>query len=107
MGLMETFVAAGDLHGDRQDAQAVSAFKKFVKEFDPKLRIFLGDIWDFRAIREGASKTEKFHSMEADFKAGMEFLEWYKPAVITLGNHDQRLWDLGGEGRRQEIRPAD
>jgi hypothetical protein len=94
MGLMETFVAVGDLHGDRQDVQAVSAFKKFVKAFRPENRIFLGDIWDFRAIREGASKTEKFHSMEEDFRAGMKFLEWYKPTVITLGNHDQRLWDL-------------
>lgn len=94
MGLMETFVAAGDLHGDRQDITAVRAFKKFVKEFDPKKRIFLGDIWDFRAIREGAKKDEKRHSMQADFDAGMEFLKWYKPNVITLGNHDQRLWDL-------------
>lgn len=92
--VMETFVAVGDLHGDRQDENAVHAFKKFVKEFDPKYRIFLGDIWDFRAIREGATKTEKFHSMEEDFQAGMEFIEWFKPTVILLGNHDQRLWDL-------------
>jgi hypothetical protein len=91
---METFVAAGDLHGDRQDERAVSGFKKFVDVFDPVWRIFLGDIFDFRAIREGAKKDEKRHSMEADFQAGMKFLKWYQPNVITLGNHDIRLWDL-------------
>lgn len=91
---MESFVSASDLHGDRQDEDAVKLFKAFVKDFKPKKRLFLGDVWDFRAIREGASKDEKRHSMREDFYAGLAFLEWYKPHVITLGNHDQRLWDL-------------
>lgn len=91
---MESFVSASDLHGDRQDEGAVDLFKSFVRDFKPEVRIFTGDIWDFRAIREGAKKDEKQHSMRADFYAGMKFLEWYKPNVITLGNHDQRLWDL-------------
>jgi hypothetical protein len=91
---MESFSSASDLHGDRQDAGAVKAFKAFVADYKPKVRVFTGDIWDFRAIREGASKDEKRHSMRADFYAGMKFLEWYRPHVITLGNHDQRLWDL-------------
>lgn len=88
------FVSATDLHGDRSDPKAVKLFKRFVEDFRPKLRIFMGDIWDFRAIREGASKAEKMHSMRADFYAGMKFLEWYEPHVITLGNHDARLFDL-------------
>lgn len=91
---MEGFVAAADLHGDRQDEAAVSTFLRFVKDFKPKHRWFLGDIFDFRAIRMGADKEEKMHSMEADFQAGIEFLEVYRPNVITLGNHDQRLFDL-------------
>lgn len=93
MGL-ETFVSATDLHGDRQDGGAVAGFKKFVTEFKPKWRIFMGDIWDFRAIREGASKEEKRHSLRKDFDAGMDFLKWYRPNVITLGNHDARVFDL-------------
>lgn len=90
---MESFVAASDLHGDRQDKLAVKAFKLFVEEYKPRLRFFLGDIFDLRAIRTGADREERQHSMLEDFDAGMEFLEWYRPQVITLGNHDQRLWD--------------
>lgn len=91
---MQSFVSATDLHGDRRDLTAVRAFKKFVEDFQPKFRVFKGDLWDMRAIREGASKSEKLHSLERDYRAGMEFIEWYKPNVITLGNHDVRLYDL-------------
>lgn len=99
---VETFVAASDLHGDRADKTAVKALKHFVTDFNPKHRWFLGDLWDFRAIRIGADQDDKRHSMKADFKAGMEFLDWYRPSVITLGNHDQRLWDtVEKEGLRR------
>ncbi len=91
---MERFVAVSDLHGDRQDDAAVKAFKTMVDDFRPTVRIFMGDIWDLRAIRVGADKEEKMHSMKADFDAGMDFLTWFRPTAITLGNHDQRLWDL-------------
>lgn len=90
---MNTFVAASDLHGDRQDGTAVAAFKRFVTDFKPRQRFFLGDIFDFRSLRGGANEEEKRHSMRADFHAGMDFLDWFRPSVITLGNHDQRLWD--------------
>lgn len=92
--MMDSFSHASDLHGDRKDAAAVKAFLRFVEDFRPKQRWFGGDVWDFRAIRSGASKEDKLHSMERDFDAGMEFLEEYEPHVITLGNHDQRLWDV-------------
>lgn len=91
---IETFSFASDLHGDRMQGNVVNGFLKFVDDFKPKLRIFGGDIWDFRAIRMGADKEEKLHSMRTDFEAGMGFLERYKPHVITLGNHDQRLFDI-------------
>jgi hypothetical protein len=40
--------------------------------------------------------------MKADFKAGMAFLEWYRPSVLMLGNHDQRLYDtVEKEGLRR------
>lgn len=90
---MESFVSATDYHGDRHDPKAAAAFRTFVEDFKPKFRVFKGDLWDFRALRTGASKEEKMHSMRADFLAGMEFLEWYRPKVLILGNHDQRLWD--------------
>lgn len=91
---METFSFASDLHGDRQQENVVKTFYRFVDDFRPKLRIFGGDIWDFRAIRAGADKEEKMHSMKTDFDSGIEFLQRYRPQVILLGNHDQRLWDL-------------
>ncbi len=91
---METFVSATDLHGDRQDPMAVKLFMGMVDDFKPQWRIFKGDLWDFRAIRTGASKEERRHSMRADFNSGMTFLKWFKPNVLLLGNHDQRLWDV-------------
>lgn len=91
---MESFSVATDLHGDRQDISAVKAFTRFVDDFKPKCRFFLGDVFDFRALRIGADAEEKMHSMKADFEAGIAFLETYRPHVITLGNHDQRLWDV-------------
>lgn len=91
---MEGFIVGSDLHGDRQDKVAVRGFLRHVDDFKPKHRIFAGDIFDFRAIRVGADKEEKRHSLQADFNAGMDFLKKYQPTVITLGNHDQRLWDI-------------
>lgn len=32
--------------------------------------------------------------MRADYEAGVQFLEWYRPHHMLLGNHDNRLWDL-------------
>jgi hypothetical protein len=90
---METFVAASDYHGDRRDSTADKLFRRFVADFKPKRRYFLGDLWDFRALRSGATEDEKKHSMKEDFERGLEFFQWYKPDVFLLGNHDQRLWD--------------
>lgn len=91
---MRTFVAATDFHGDRHDPTAVRVLEKFLSEFKPVTRFFMGDLWDLRAIREGASKGEKLHSLRRDYEAGMKFLEMFRPNVITLGNHDARLYDL-------------
>jgi hypothetical protein len=55
---VETFVAASDFHGDRHDPAALKGFKSFVEDFKPALRWFLGDLWDFRAIRVGADADE-------------------------------------------------
>jgi hypothetical protein len=89
---MTTFVAASDLHGDRQDRTSRILFDRFVQDFKPKRRFFLGDIFDFRALRSGADEDEKRHSMKDDFDAGMDFLESFRPNVVLLGNHDIRLW---------------
>ena len=90
---MKRWTFAADLHGDKLDQQAVRVFGKFVDSYKPDIRIFGGDLWDFRAWRKGADDNERRERVRADFDAGMEFLRWYKPHYITLGNHDVRLWD--------------
>lgn len=95
---MDKFTAASDLHGDMQDPRALKQFRTFVEDYKPKYRYFLGDLFDFRALRIGASADERMESLRADFDAGMDFLDWYRPTVITLGNHDQRLWDRVSKG---------
>jgi predicted MPP superfamily phosphohydrolase len=90
---MKTFVFASDLHGDHQDPGSVEALLKFCDTFSPDVKIFGGDLFDFRNIRRGAGPREKQDSMSADVEAGMEFLNKFKPNVFLLGNHDKRLWD--------------
>lgn len=87
------WVASSDFHGDKHDPVARKLFFSFVEEYRPRLRFFLGDIWDFRAWRVGATEEEKRERVYRDFKSGMDFLEAYRPTGITLGNHDARLWD--------------
>jgi hypothetical protein len=90
---VETFLSLSDFHGDRHDPVARKGVLGFKDEFKPRTTILKGDLWDFRALRIGADREEKMHSMEADFAAGLEFLEELQPQAFLLGNHDQRLWD--------------
>lgn len=90
---MKKFVFASDLHGDHQDHASVEALFKFCEDYKPDIRIFGGDLFDFRNIRRGAGPAEKQDSMSADVEAGMDFLNDFKPNVFLLGNHDKRLWD--------------
>lgn len=87
-------VVVSDIHGDMRDEAAVAAALDFTWEVKPAHRICLGDVWDFRPFRTRASEEEKRESIRADFDAGMDFLRRFRPTVLTLGNHDQRLWDL-------------
>lgn len=89
-----TFVFASDFHGDHHDPAAVKAFYKFCDLWKPKIRVFGGDLWDFRAIRKGASEDEKKDSMLRDYADGRQFLETFRPDFYLRGNHCERLWDL-------------
>ena len=91
---MKTFVFASDLHGDHQNSDAAEAVLRFCKTFQPDVRIFGGDLFDFTAIRRGASAKEKKVSMEMDVYAGIEFLNRFSPHMFLRGNHDERIWDL-------------
>lgn len=91
------FVFATDLHGDHQDSATVDALLRFCDMWKPKLRVFGGDLWDFRPLRKKADADERRESMMRDYADGMQFLRDYKPHVFLRGNHDERCWDLTTE----------
>ena len=87
------WIYASDLHGDMQQGDVVNELYEFTEKFNPDIKIFGGDLFDFRAIRRGASATERADSMALDVELGLEFLNNWKPNVFLRGNHDERLWD--------------
>lgn len=95
---MKRFIIAPDVHGSEQDVEAVAAILAFNKEFNPQIRIIAGDLWDFAAIRNGASPEDRAQSMGEDFKAGCDFANDFfrggKDNHLMLGNHDVRIFDL-------------
>jgi len=94
------FVAIGDPHGDMIDERSKTALFDFIADFKPKIRIHLGDNWDFRNLRKGASDDEKAASLADDWDAGTDFMRQFfdggKENVFLRGNHDERMWHLAG-----------
>lgn len=94
------FVIVSDIHGIEQDERATKAAIGFTKEFAPDIRVIAGDLWDFAAIRNGASPEERAISMADDYEAGASFAKQFFTSkaenVLMLGNHDVRVWDLCG-----------
>lgn len=88
------FVVGFDVHGDQVDKHASESFFKFIGLWKPKLRIFGGDLWDFRPLRKKASDEEKRESMRNDFDCGMEWIKRFKPHFFVRGNHDERIYEL-------------
>jgi predicted phosphodiesterase len=87
------FCVASDSHGDAQDDAAVEAFLGFVDSYRPTIRVHAGDAFDFRPLRNGASKEEAEEKLMPDIEAGEKFLWRYRPNHLVLGNHDKRLWE--------------
>lgn len=93
MASYQRFVAVFDTHGDCIDPDAAAAFFEFLEHWKPHIRVHGGDAFDLRALRRGASDEEKADGTKADVEHGLDFLKRYDPHVITLGNHDDRLWE--------------
>ena len=55
---MKRFLAFGDTHGDMVDKNALEALLRFKKHYKPHLTVHLGDLFDFRALRQGIRQTE-------------------------------------------------
>lgn len=92
------FIAAFDIHGDKQDVAANKAMFKFAKLWQPSIRVCGGDLWDFRPLRSKANSEEQRESMQADYEAGRDWLVEFQPTHFLLGNHDVRLWDAAETG---------
>ena len=93
------FIFASDVHGDQQSVSANEALFKFIDIWKPKIRIFGGDLWDFRPLRKAANEDERRESMAADYEAGIRWLKRFRPHVFLRGNHDERLWELAAADR--------
>lgn len=85
------FCVVSDTHGDMIDPIAEAGFFSWLDDYDPEIRIHAGDLFDFRAIRNGAGVAEKQESMSSDFQAGMEFADAFfkggKKNIYLRGNH--------------------
>jgi len=88
------FVFATDVHGDMQDIAANEVLFKFLDIWKPAIRVFGGDLWDFRPLRGKANEDEKRESIREDFEAGIGWLKRFRPHYFLRGNHDERLWEL-------------
>ena len=93
------WMAIADSHGEFVDKEAEEIAYGFMDEFQPSIRVHLGDIFDFRWLRQNASRTDCESDPEQDIEMGCDLLRWYKPTHILRGNHDQRLYDRLPGGR--------
>ena len=98
-----------DIHGHQLDETACNAAISFANHFKPEIRIIAGDLWDFSAIRKGASDDERQVSMADDFEQGANFAGKFfaggKENSLMLGNHDVRVYDLmlSPDGVRKDL----
>lgn len=88
---MYRWVWISDTHGDKAHAGTLATFRAVVEDYKPDCRIHGGDLFDFRWLRRAARDEEKRETIEADVEAGCDLLDWYRPNVVTMGNHDDRL----------------
>ena len=86
------FIVATDNHGGLVSKEAMKVLLAFCDSWKPAYRIHLGDLWDFSPLRRGASQEEKAYGISDDYVEGLNFLDQYKPNFLTLGNHDDRIY---------------
>lgn len=101
---MRRFIATGDQHGNLHDTEGVRVLFEFTKFFKPHLRINLGDLFDLKGLRCGASDYETSLTLQEDLAWGKQFLGDWKPHVFLLGNHDIRLWRVAREDIRDGMK---
>jgi UDP-2,3-diacylglucosamine pyrophosphatase LpxH len=102
------FVAFGDTHGDMFHNESIDALVKFIDHYKPDFKIHIGDLFDFRALRQGIRATEcdAYDDLQRDTLRGYQVLERTKPDVLMLGNHDHRLIRVSEEHSNGIVRGA-
>lgn len=88
------WIAAFDVHGDKQSKSANAALFRFMDAWKPKERIAGGDMFDFRPLRGKATQEEQRESMVKDYNSGVDWIKRFRPTRFIRGNHDERLWEL-------------
>ena len=92
MSKFKRFLVAADNHGSLVCNASIAKLMGFARTWKPDYRIHLGDVWDFSPLRRGASQEEKAAGIADDFIAGLRFLDDFRPNFLTLGNHDDRIY---------------
>lgn len=95
-GKFVTFSACFDTHGHYINLDAADAFLRHLNQFKPDFRIHGGDIFDVTAAMAKATPAEKATDIMEDIDAGLDFVRKMRPTHITLGNHDNRLFEKLG-----------
>ena len=72
MSAWKKFVAFGDTHGDMVHQPTLDAFTQFIKDYKPDFKIHIGDLFDYRSLRQGikATETDAYDDLRADSLAG-------------------------------------
>ena len=88
-------VFVGCSHGSHINWKTAGEAIKFSDQFKPNLRVHLGDAFDTAAFRAGSKgDNDESESVAKDFSMGQEFLEAYRPNLLFMGNHEDRLYKL-------------
>jgi hypothetical protein len=85
------FVFASDSHGEMVDKESAEELFDFCGRYQPDIKVFGGDGFDFKSLRKGVSGKEESGSMSDDIKLGFWFIKNYKPTIWQDGNHEHRL----------------
>jgi predicted phosphodiesterase len=85
-----------DSHGEGICHKTAKAILNRKRDLKPDIIIHMGDAWDYKSIRRGASPEEKAMSMLDDFDMGCDFLlfKGRQKNYFLWGNHDWRLYDV-------------
>jgi len=94
-----TFFVISDTHGDLVSESLVDKALEHRSQIKPDITIHLGDAFDFRWLRKGATDDERAEDVDQDIEKGISVLRRIHPDVLMWGNHDHRLNVLREQGK--------